>query len=73
MRSVLLTTALALCGVVVALPVAADVLAEGEPSQGYLWQRVRRRDGSIDYRCRSVPGGRLHRPQVCEDAGAVRP
>jgi hypothetical protein len=73
MRSLLVVAAVVLAGITAAGPALAEVLAEGRPSNGYYWQKVEYKDGSIRYLCRSTSEGKIQKHANCERAGARRP
>ena len=58
---------------ILTVPASAKVLAEGADVNGYYWQKVEKKDGSIEYLCRSTSSRKFQKFANCENAGAQRP
>jgi hypothetical protein len=51
----------------------AKVVAEGKPKGGYYYQKVEKKDGIIQFMCRSKKDNSLVKTSECEQAGAKQP
>lgn len=72
-RAVVAASLLAVITGLGAVPVEAKVLAEGKPSRGVYWQKIKKSDGQINYLCRSVKKGQLEKATTCDKAKAAKP
>lgn len=63
---------LVLAGLLSICPGKAEVLAEGQPSGGFYWQKVSGSKG-IRYLCRSTSDAKIQKSAKCTAAGAVKP
>jgi hypothetical protein len=74
MRKLLAMSLTALSVTVAFTPVAsASVMTEGQAMNGFYWQLVAKKNGTIVWICRSIHDNRFQKHSSCEAAGAVKP
>jgi hypothetical protein len=73
MRRLIVVSLVALAAIGV-LPVSAKVLSEGKlTSDGFYWQKVQKKDGSVQYICQSSKESGIQKNAKCDGAKAVKP
>lgn len=73
MRALLVAAAFGLAAITAAVPVSAEVLAEGPVAGGYYWQKVKQKSGKIVYICRSTSSAKFQKHESCNNAKARKP
>ena len=53
------------------VPASAKVLANGQVSNGYYWQKTATKSGSIRFNCRSTSSEKFQKHQKCKNAGVL--
>ena len=56
-----------------ALVASASVIAEGQVTNGFYWQLVARKNGTMMWLCRSSYDNRFQKHNSCQVAGAIKP